>query len=303
MAKKVILAEPTEIVVRPKAVVAGTLFDGLVDCHVLKDERRVVSQRGILRLLRGSSSGDKDSHLARLVARLPKRFAHLAVGPIVEFDMLERGEAHGFEATRVVDILDAYAEAFTLGELRKDQEHLGRNAIIALRAIAKIGIIAMIDEATGYQQVRGDRALERLHAKILLEEAAKWELTFQPSLVRALAPLYGTKYLAGPYPKALHKPFAMIYDMILGKDASGELRGSRGHESPPIPHGSGSARPAKRTRDRRGDGGAIQDASGVLESNEGALPGRGVAVRTARRGKGGLRASGQRLAWLGARGP
>jgi hypothetical protein len=41
------------------------MFDGLVDCHVLKDERRVISQRGALRLLRGKNGGAKDGQLAR----------------------------------------------------------------------------------------------------------------------------------------------------------------------------------------------------------------------------------------------
>jgi len=51
-------------------------------------------------------------------------------------------------------------------------------ADIVIRSFAKIGIIALIDEVTGYQEVRTKDALQMYLEKIIAKELAAWVKTF-----------------------------------------------------------------------------------------------------------------------------
>ena len=73
----------------PRAVSTGAIkFGGAeVDCYNLDDGRRVISQRGVIRGLRGASkaSGPGTSDLARYIERLPEKHRGLLAIPVVEF--------------------------------------------------------------------------------------------------------------------------------------------------------------------------------------------------------------------------
>lgn len=113
---------------RPKAIASGALFDGRMDCYILNDGRRVVSQRGEVAALTRLTSGSKHGDLDRFLSRLPNEYKHLASGSKVEFEVpLEGGGARvalGREACDVVDHLRAYADSLVAGKLRKNQEAL-----------------------------------------------------------------------------------------------------------------------------------------------------------------------------------
>ena len=62
--------------------------------------------------------------------------------------------------------------------LLPSQEHIAAQADILVRSFAKVGIIALIDEATGYQQQREKNELSKLLAIYLAEERLKWAKRF-----------------------------------------------------------------------------------------------------------------------------
>ena len=62
--------------------------------------------------------------------------------------------AHGIEAEAIPGICDVYLRAREAGALRITQEHFADNAYAILKALGLIGIVALVDEATGYQAVR-----------------------------------------------------------------------------------------------------------------------------------------------------
>ena len=83
----------------------------------------------------------------------------------------------------------------------------------------------MVEEACGIAHSPAEKALEKRFNAYLRLEAMGWEPTFPVSLVEAMCPLYGIQYASGTsYPKALHGPFGLIYDYILTRDVSGEMR-------------------------------------------------------------------------------
>lgn len=207
---------------RPKAIAAGTLFDGAVDCYVLDDGRRVISQNGAVRALSGGARERGD--LSVYINRLPSRFGHLTARAGLEFDMPNGGVAQGREGTWFVEVCDAYVDAFMSNELKSSQVKLAQSARGILKAVQVVGITALIDEATNYQSVRASDDLQRLLARVLRHEASRWECRFPPSLVRALAPLYGLAWTGGSYPRALQRPFGIIYDLVMGKDVMQGVR-------------------------------------------------------------------------------
>jgi hypothetical protein len=211
----------------PRAIHRSTIFGGAVDVYLLDDGQELISKRGVMRGLAGrrtDNGGAKDGKLDRLLARLPDEYADLRAGAKVAFIMPEGGLAEGISPLSFADILGAYADLFLAGRLRENQEHLGRNAIAILRAASKLGLSELVSEALGTTCPAEQRHRERLFHDLLRSDAGVWDLAFDVTLVRALAPLYGITYMNGPYPKGLHMPFGMIYEMIFGVEVAVELR-------------------------------------------------------------------------------
>lgn len=221
---------------RAKAVASGVLKFGNVEieCHVLEDGRRLISQRGIIA---GIGAGTKSGDLARHISKLPDEFSPLALVKIVEFTKQDNPAiVIGRDAAFFVDLCGAFTKAWVDGKIHPKQEHIARTCIAVVSSLAKVGIDALIDEATGYQAVRQDDYLQRLFEHTFREEASKWQLTFPPSLARALAPLWGVSYVGGSHPIELRNAYGQLYEFILGKERAVELRrrasgsGSKNHQ-------------------------------------------------------------------------
>ena len=156
-------------------------------CYVLEDGRRVLSLGGMLSAL--------DMSLGSASRRQGDRLVNFATGravkPFVSSDLINRMNepvrfraptggtvASGYEATILPDLCDAVLEARKAGALRKDQQHIAQACEILVRALARVGIIALVDEATGYQEVRDRKALEEILNKYISHELQKWTRTF-----------------------------------------------------------------------------------------------------------------------------
>lgn len=210
----------------PFSLFPGTLTIGDVsfECHVLNDHRRVLTQREVVRVV----SGGRDSgNLARYLQRLPS-FDHDLSDRTIQFQIPgPRGGANtaiGYEATLLIEICDAYLRARDLDLLRPNQEHLARMAEIVVRACAKVGIIALVDEATGYQAVREKRALQLKLKAFIAEDMQEWARMFPDDFWFELARLEGVRYSARSRPIRWGKyVMAFVYDAVDG-DLGKELR-------------------------------------------------------------------------------
>jgi hypothetical protein len=140
-----------------------------VECHVLTDETRVITSRAVVRLISGRESGG----LAQYLSKIPLNNRMLEVGAI-HFHT-QGGTAHGYRAEDIIDIASAYVDAWDAGLLRADQTHIARRCFSFLRAAGKVGLVALIDEATGYQQQRKLNALEVKVNAYILEDLRPWE--------------------------------------------------------------------------------------------------------------------------------
>lgn len=136
---------------RPRAVASGTIFGG-VDCYVFEDGSTALSQRGMLRGLRGKTTaegGAEDGDLGRYLARLPEKYSVLAAAPF-SFICPDGNVALGRPARDFVAMCRAYAEMFQEGTIHKARIPLARNAIAILCLLADRGIDEFIYDASNW---------------------------------------------------------------------------------------------------------------------------------------------------------
>lgn len=166
-----------------------------LDCYVLEDGKRVLSGRGMQSALKMVDDSDLDedddfeernqssgSRLARYLnqktlepfLRLAREKGHL--DPLICY----KGDTkiHGYEAYALIDICDAFLEARKHIELGKRQAIIAEQCEILVRSFAKLGLIALIDEATGYQYERERNELQKLIDIYVNEELRVWQKVF-----------------------------------------------------------------------------------------------------------------------------
>jgi len=66
------------------------------------------------------------------------------------------------------------------------QQTIADQSRIVLGAVAKVGINALIDEATGYQKVRDEFELQKMLKAYISEETLEWQKTFHDSFYEQL---------------------------------------------------------------------------------------------------------------------
>src|SRR5205823_14684499 len=101
--------------------------------------------------------------------------------------------ASGYRADLLPDVCEIYLKARDAGELPKNQEHVAKQAEILIRGLAKVGIIALVDEATGFQYDRPRRDLEEQLKKFLSESVRRWVRTFPADYFKHLCRLRGVQ--------------------------------------------------------------------------------------------------------------
>lgn len=175
-----------------------------IPCFVLDDGRRVLHQRGMVNALgmaRGSSGGTGGDRLAKFVAgdRL-KSFVNehlrMVTSNPIKFRTQSGSLAYGYEATVLADICDAVLAARKLLALQKQQLHIAAQCEILMRGFARVGIVALVDEATGYQYDRPRRDLEDQLKKFISESLRKWVRTFPADYFKHLCRLRGVELRA-----------------------------------------------------------------------------------------------------------
>ncbi|WP_417615518.1 P63C domain-containing protein [Parasphingorhabdus sp.] len=186
----------------PIAKYAGVLAlgDSEIGCAVLQDGTRLLTQSDMMRALgrsrqaKGRGFYDADVNLpAFLTAKNLKEFIPkdlYVTSSQIEFIMPNGQRAFGYRAELLPQVCEVYLEARDAGALVPSQAHVAKQAEILVRSLAKVGIVALVDEATGYQLDRGHSALRLLLEKYIAEGLQKWIHTFPDSFFAELDRLY-----------------------------------------------------------------------------------------------------------------
>lgn len=163
-----------------------------IGCAVLSNEKRVFFQREILGALTGHRKGAMQRYFSaeNLKPYLPEKYAGDKWDEnILKFQYRSR-LAFAYEATDLIDICNMYIRARNDGVLHPKQLPLAQRAQTIVTAFAKTGVIAVIDEATGYQIHRKKDALRLLVESYIVEEARKWMKEFPDEFFEELDRIY-----------------------------------------------------------------------------------------------------------------
>lgn len=179
-------------------------------CYVLSDGTRVISQRGLQAGVGMSFSGAPRAGEMRVanflmtIAKKAEENPHLnarctaladRVRNPIQFMPLGGGRSiNGYEATVLADLCDVILEARTYGALHPSQSHIAEQSEILVRGFARVGIIALIDEATGYQRDRAKDSLAKILEAFVAKELQPYVKTFPVEYYEEMFRLRGLQY-------------------------------------------------------------------------------------------------------------
>jgi len=167
----------------PEAKWMGFLALGVeLPVYVLDDGRRVISRTGATGLITDNKGGGNLESYLGVEAMKDHRPANAVM---IEFSIqgVVNKTVMGFEAETFLEICRAYVSALAAGALKTQRQiEIACKCSMFLAACAKVGLIALIDEATGYQYARADDALQVKLRAFLEKEMRPWEKTFPDEL-------------------------------------------------------------------------------------------------------------------------
>lgn len=211
----------------PKATHMGTLKLGLVEipCAVLSDGTRLLTQAGFLQALGRSSKPKGKSQ--QVTDGLPPFLATKSLKTLITQEIIETtvpidfitptgGKALGFKAELLPKVCDLFLEARAARLLTTQQMPLAEQSEVLVRALAKVGIVALVDEATGFQKERERDELHRLLSVYLAEERLAWAKRFPDEFYLQVYRLKGWKWPVGKAktPYLGHITNDIVYDRL-----------------------------------------------------------------------------------------
>ena len=182
----------------------------VIECPITGEINRVLTENGILTAIygksgmaTGASKRSREKALNEGVAPMPLFLSPNRLKPLIKENetlaaLLNKIEyvddgiiVAGYDAA----ILPAVCEVWL-----KARE---------MRALAHIGIVALVDEATGYQDARAKDALAKIFEAFVAKELQPWVKTFPLDYYKELCRLYGV-----PFPPSSNNQFPQFFGHI-----------------------------------------------------------------------------------------
>jgi P63C domain len=227
---------PDEI---PRAEYTGnlTIGDMVFPCSVLSDGTRVLTQTDFMKGMGMYYSGwvAKNRSVEDASARVPHFLSFKGLKPFVDrhlgdlrsiilkYRTASGGTAHGIRAEIIPKLCEVWMDAEESITLGSRQKQIVSKAKILMRSLAHVGIIALVDEATGYQGVRPKDALQMYLEKIIRKELAAWAKKFPDEFYENIYKLKGWPWPGmkkNRYSVVAHYTRNLVYERL----AAGLLR-------------------------------------------------------------------------------
>ena len=190
----------------PKATHEGFLHIGDMEipCAVLENSKRVLTLSGFMVAL-GRARQAKGRQYYKGDVNLPVFLTAANLKPFIppDLDVTSKGiefkpltgggRAYGYAAELLPSVCWTFIDAKTAGVLKANQEHIAEKSMVLVRALTSTSIIALVDEATGFQYDRPRRDLEEQLNKFLSESLRRWVRTFPGDYFKHLCRLRGVE--------------------------------------------------------------------------------------------------------------
>lgn len=118
--------------------------------------------------------------------------AEMREGPLKPIDYLDGSRiVRGYDASILTAVCNVWLKAREAGALQPQQLDKAMKAEVLMRALAETGIVALVDEATGYQSVRPQNALQSYLELVIQRELAVWAKKFPDEFYENIYKLKG----------------------------------------------------------------------------------------------------------------
>lgn len=173
-----------------------------VTCSVLEDGRRIIKDTSLFKALKRTRKGEVRIEGyppilgSKVLVDILEELYFDEIHTIQPFEVAQYNGTTGlwYDANSIPIICDLYMEAESRNLIRPGQQHVLEQAKILLRSLAKVGITALIDEATNYQEARGKDELQILLSKFIADKLQPYSKQFPKEYFEELFRLYGLPY-------------------------------------------------------------------------------------------------------------
>lgn len=173
-------------------------------CAVLEDGTRVINQATVLTVL-----GRHNETGRRRLGALPPFLDAANLKPFLSEELVNMLEpipyrvpngatrSSGYQAEMLPLVCEVYLEARRLSALVPSQRPVAAAAELLVRGLARVGIVALVDEATGYQETRARRELQHILEAYVQPELRPWTKMFPDEFFKQIYRLQGWEYRPG----------------------------------------------------------------------------------------------------------
>jgi len=176
-----------------------TIGNVTVDVAVLEDGKRIITQTGVFKAL------DRPVRGTTRIDQIPTFMDAKSLQPFINEDLMsvinkvefigKDGKSNeGYDASILPLVADLYLQARSAGALTRAQFDTANKAEMLVRSLAKVGIAALVDEATGYQYERERDALQIILKQYISEELLPWQQRFPHEFYKQIFRLNGWEY-------------------------------------------------------------------------------------------------------------
>lgn len=187
------------------SIAGASIPCAVIDLKDGKEPVRVLTETGISTALLGGRSG-ASKRLKKQAAEagggesLPIFVAPARLKPFIDdaakevlkpIEYVDGGRVvQGFDAAALPVVCDIWLRAREAGALQEQQMDKAQKAEILTRALAKVAIIALVDEATGYQAIRAKDSLAKILEAFVAKELQPYLRAFPADYYEQLFRLY-----------------------------------------------------------------------------------------------------------------
>lgn len=185
------------------ANILKSLADGILkigdtelDVSVLDNGDRVITHSAVFRALGREPRGN--SRIDQIPAFMDAKNLQSLISSdlqclIKRVPYLDKNgkEKEGYKADILPLVADLYLKARDKEILTANQHDTAKKAEMLIRSLARIGITALVDEATGYQYERERDELQKILKAYISEELLKWEKRFPDDFYKEIFRLNG----------------------------------------------------------------------------------------------------------------
>jgi P63C domain len=239
-------AEGDAEVIEPSAALPVARWRGVlnlvgvdVPCYVLEDGQKIIGRVSATEVLTGIKGGGALEKYIGVKALEPFIDKDLVLERLVPFRLLEveglEKAVKGLPADLMIEVCQGFVAALQASfdphsrhpRLTDRQREMAVKASMFLSACAKVGLEALIDEATGYQYERAEDALQVKLRAFIADELRAWEKTFPDELWLEFGRLTGWQTPLRSRPKWWGRlVIEMIYD-TLDPDVAAYLKANK----------------------------------------------------------------------------